>query len=146
MKVLIAMDLSPEEEKIFEKLYRLDFLKSADIKLVHIFNTVNYSFMFGEFPLVYPVEADKRVLEAGVMNLLKEKIKYLENKGFQGQCQSQCLFDDNPKARFCDLVKQETPDLVILGARLKHGLFEGSFSSYVHRHSAVDLLILKPSL
>ena len=142
-KVVIAMDLSQEPLESLKSIKTLDFLKESEIHFVHVFNTYNYSFMFGDFPLIYPIEADRKAIEDGVLNLLKEKTKDILPTGFMGTTVMKCLFADDPKSRFCDYLKSESPSLVIVPARKKHGFFESSFAQYVGRHSEANLLILK---
>jgi hypothetical protein len=142
-KVVIAMDLSQEPLDSLKSIKTLDFLNGSEIHFVHVFNTYNYSFMFGDFPLIYPIEADRKALEEGVINLLKEKTKGILPQGFSGTTVMKCLFADDPKSRFCEYLKVESPSLVIVPARKKHGFFDSSFAQYIGRHSEANLLILK---
>lgn len=142
-KIVVAVDLSGDLSEILSPVRQMDFLKHAEIHFVHVFNTINYSFMFGDFPLVYPIEADKKMIEDGILKLLSNKAKEILPTDFDGKMMSRCLFADNTKGRFCEYVDEEKPELVIIGTRVKHGFFESSFAQYVARHSKANLLLLK---
>jgi nucleotide-binding universal stress UspA family protein len=145
-KILVAVDLNMDSSELFNTLREMDFIKHAEVHFVHVFNSFNYSFMFGDFPLVYPIEADRKVIKDGVLRMLDEKVKGFLPKDFDGKLINQCLFSDDPKAKFCEYIKEISPELVIIGTRLKHGIFESSFAHYVSRHSNANLLLLKKGI
>lgn len=142
-KVVIAADLTNDISEVLKPIRSMDFLKHCEIHLVHVFNTVDYGFVFGEFPLVYPVEADRNSISESVLSMLRKTGKEIVPAGFEGKVVEHCLFSENPKAKFSNYLKDIHADLVIIASREKHGMFESSFAQYVGKHSATNMLILK---
>lgn len=142
-KVVIAADLTNDINEVLKPIRSMDFLKHSEIHLVHVFNTVDYGFVFGEFPLVYPVEADRNSISESVLSMLRRTGKEIVPAGFEGKVIEHCLFSENPKVKFSHYLKDIHPDLVIIASREKHGMFESSFAQYVAKHSATNMLILK---
>lgn len=142
-KVIIAADLSNDMSDVLKSVRSMDFIKSCEVHLVHVFNTIDYGFVFGEFPLVYPVEADRNAISESVLSMLRKTTKEILPTGFEGKVVERCLFSENPKSKFCDYVKEVGGDLVIISSREKHGLFESSFAQYVGKHSQANLLVMK---
>jgi hypothetical protein len=142
-KVVIAAELSDDMSEVLKSVRSMDFLKHSEVHLVHVFNTIDYGFVFGEFPLVYPVEADRKAISESVMSMLQKTSKEILPPGFEGKMVEHCLFSENPKSKFCEFVKESGADLVIVSSREKHGLFESSFAQYVGKHTAANLLVMK---
>ncbi len=142
-KTIIAVDLMNEPKEVLNALKKLDFLNHSEVHFVHVFKTINYSFVFSEFPMVYPIEADRKVIEESVLSMLRKTTKEVLPANFQGKVIERCLFSDNAKAKFCEYVAESKGDLAVVLAREKHDLFESSFARYVSSHSKANILILK---
>jgi hypothetical protein len=141
-KVVIAVNLEDDPAKIFAPVKALEFLKYAEIHLVHAFQTTTYALGFGEFPLAYPIEEDRRTIEQSVLALLhKVSLDLFPDNSFK--VIQKCLFSDDPKRKFCDYLGEVKADTVFIATREKRGLFESSFAAYVNRHSDANLIILK---
>jgi hypothetical protein len=91
-KVVIAADLTNDISEVLKPIRSMDFLKHSEIHLVHVFNTVDYGFVFGEFPLVYPVEADRNSISESVLSMLRKTGKEIVPAGFEGKVIDHCLF------------------------------------------------------
>jgi nucleotide-binding universal stress UspA family protein len=142
-KVVIAISLNDDMVETLRVVKHMDFLKNSEVHLVNVFNTVSYAFGFGEFPLVYPVEADRKLIEQSVLAKLVHVSGEIVPESFEGKLIQKCLFSDKPKERFCDYVNDIKADLVIVAAREKRGLFESSFAQYVGKNSKANILTLK---
>lgn len=126
-----------------EKLTGMSFLLNCEIHFVHVFKTINYAAVFGDYTAVYPVEADNTLVENAVLASLVKITKYALPPGFEGKIIHKCLFSENPKVEFCDYVEETKADLVIVPTRKKRGLFESSFAQYVSKHTSVNMILLK---
>lgn len=142
-KVALAVNLNDPIPEILKIIKNLDFLNHCEIHLVHSFLTLHYSMGFGETALVYPVEADRKVLEESVLATLTGIEKKIFPPSFKGKVIARCLFSDDPKRKFCSYVQEEGIDLVIAAARNKRGFFESSFTQYVSKHTSAHMLVLK---
>lgn len=144
-KVVVAVGMDEDMEERLKPVTGMDFLNNCEVHFITVFNTLNYGFAMGDFPLVYPVEADKKVIEVTINEMLKATSKKILPAGFKGKVIHECLFDQNPKALFSTYVEDVGADLVIIAAREKKGFFESSFAQYVGKHTKANLFILKPS-
>jgi nucleotide-binding universal stress UspA family protein len=142
-KVVVAINVNQNLEAILAPLRKLEFLKQAEIHLVHVFQTMTYAVGFSEYPMAYPVHQDRNVIEQSINSLLVKLAVNLFGDNFEGKIVTKCLFSDNPKKKFCEYLQDEGADLVVIASREKRGLFESSFATYVSRHSQANQIILK---
>ncbi len=142
-KAIVAVEISNHLPELLRELREMDFLAHSEIQFVHVFNTVTYSFGLGEFPLVYPVESDRKTIERSGIELLAQVTEKVLPRNFAGKASYRILFNDDPKWRFANHVKEEKADLVIIPTRSKHGLFDSSFAQYVNKHTDCNLILLK---
>ena len=142
-KTVIAVGPFDEINNRLAVLKTMDFLKTNEIHFVHVFNTVNYTTFIGEFPVVYPVQADRDAIEKSIVSLLNGIGKKVLPDNFDGKIITRCLFDVSPKAKFSEYVTETNANLVIIPTRLKHNLFDSSFAQYVNKHTHANLIILK---
>jgi len=144
-RVVVAVDLNLMEDEQSKMLRDLPFLKNAEVHFVHIFQTsvAGYSVGIGEVIMIYPNEADKKILEESILNKLvgfsQEAVP-----GAQGKLIQRCLFSDNPKAMLCEYADDIKADTIVVMSRQRHGFFESSFAQYVGKHSKCHLVTLKP--
>lgn len=144
-RVVIAVGMDEDMLERLKPVASMEFLKNCEVHLVTVFNTLNYGFVMGDIPLVYPVEADRKAIELTINEMLKNTSKQILPAGFSGKIIHECLFDQNPKALFSNYVEDVEADLVIVAAREKKGFFESSFTQYVGKHTKANLFILKPA-
>lgn len=142
-KVIIAVGLSNEMAELIKSVRDLEFLSHSEIHFVHVFNTMNYTTVFSDFPIIYPVEADLKAVEESVMSYIKKISHEILPKEFEGKIIHKCFFDAIPKQKFCDYVNEQKADLVIVPTREKRGLFESSFAQYVTKHTHANIILLK---
>jgi nucleotide-binding universal stress UspA family protein len=142
-KVLVAVGLNENLNDWLKPLKEMDFLKHSEIHFVHVFNTVNYSSWFGEFPLAYPVEADRHAIEEAVHSILITAGEKSVPAGFDGKMVQKVIFGENPKSAFSAYANEIKPDLIIVPTRHKHGLFDSSFGQYVNKHTHANVIFLK---
>lgn len=141
-KVVVGVDLQETTPERLRGLRQLEFLKGAEVHLVHVYQSTNVIYGMGEFCQVFPVEEDRRKLqETAVARMvqLSEGVFGSETKVVY-----RCLFDENPKEEFCLYAKEVKADTIVVFTRERHGIFESTFASYAARHSPCHLLILKP--
>lgn len=142
-KVIVAIDFTNEIKNLYSDMKEMSFLASSEIHFVHVANTVTYSFVFSDMPLVYPVEDDRREIEKNTIeNLQKLSAKVLP-AGFSGKASHHCFFSENPKQTFVDFANEKNADLVIIAARERRGIFESSFAHYVEKHTKSNVLLVK---
>lgn len=144
-KVVIAVGMDEDMVERLRPVESMEFLQNCEVHFVTVFNTLNYGFVMGDIPLVYPVEADRKAIELTINEMLKNTSKQILPVGFAGRVVHECLFDQNPKSLFSTYVEDVKADLVIIAAREKKGFFESSFTQYVGKHTKANLLVLKPS-
>jgi nucleotide-binding universal stress UspA family protein len=142
-KVIVAVGLSNDMATMLKPLHNMDFLSVSEVHFVHVFNTMNYTTVFSDFPIVYPVETDLKGIDESVLAFLVKTSKEVLPTGFMGKVLHKCFFDPSPKDKFCDYVKETNADLVIVPTREKRGVFESSFAQYVNKHTKSNMIILK---
>ncbi len=142
-KIVVAVAMTDEISSQLSPLRNMSFLRESEIHFVHVFNTINFSSMIGDFPMVYPVEADRISIQESVVALLTKIAKDVLPANYEGHVHHKCLFDENPKSLFCDYVKENHADLVIIPTRQKHNIFDSSFAQYVNKHSLANMILLK---
>jgi len=142
-KVIIAVGLDDLGEGQLSGLKKMNFLQSSELHFVSVFKTIDYTYGLGEFSLVFPVSDDRKAIEENILNKLKKISAEMTPVGFKGSIFHHCLFDENPKEKLCQYIKELKADTVIVAARKKRGLFESSFTNYVAKHSEADVIILK---
>lgn len=142
-KVVVAVGMFDPISKQMEPLKGLNFLSHSEVHFVHVFNMINYSTLTGDFPMVFPVEVDRKSIQESIVGLLKNISKEYMPPGFEGHIHHHCLFDESPKRKFSSFVKESHADLVIIPTREKHGVFESSFAQYVNKHTSANLILLK---
>jgi nucleotide-binding universal stress UspA family protein len=143
-KVLIAIDLSEVSTEQIKALKHVDFLKHAEVHLVHVFQTSSYGYGvgFGELSIIYPMEVDRKLIEQSVLATLVKLTQETFSPGTK--IIPHCLFSDNPKGRFTEYAEEMKADTLVVVARDKHGFFDSSFAQYVNCHSKCNVVVLKP--
>jgi len=142
-KVVVAVGLSSEMFEMLQPLREMEFLAKSEIHFVHAFSTINYTSVLSDFPLIYPIQADRKAIEESVLALLSKCSQDIIPKGFSGKIIQKCIFSESPKEAFSDYVKETNADLVIVPTRQKRGLFESSFAQYVNKHTEASMILLK---
>ncbi len=142
-KVFIPIEISQESENHLINLKDLAFLKDAEIHFIHLFQTMTYAFGIAEAPLSFPVDGEREEIERAGIDLMKSIGQKVLPHDFQGKVDYELRFSDDPKRCFVRLVKNESPDLVIIPCRVKHGVFESSFAKFVSSQTSCHLLLLK---
>lgn len=142
-KVVVAVGLNENVQELMKPLRDMEFLNHSEVHFVHVFNTINYTTLYSEFPLVYPVEADQKKIEESILSFLVSMAKEVMPKNFEGKVIHRCLFGDRPKDKFCHYVDEVKADLVIVPTRQKRGFFESSFAQYVTKHTHANMILLK---
>ena len=142
-KVIVAVGLSNDMTDMLRPMHEMEFLANSEIHFVHVFNTTNYTTVFSDFPIVYPIEADLKGIDESVLAFLAKTAKAVLPEKFQGKILYKCFFDPSPKSKFSDYVKESKANLVIVPKREKLGFFESSFAYYVNKHTHANMILLK---
>ncbi len=139
---VIAVD-SAIAASLLAPVHRMEFLADSEIHMVQMIQKVQ----FGDglsFNVAFALEEDESVIEKAVISKMEQISKSILPYTFTGKIHYKCLFGDEPKADFCEYLKQVKCELVLIGSRQKHGLFESSFAKYVVRHAPCSSFVLKP--
>lgn len=144
-KVIVAIGLtnSVASSEGMKTLVDMSFLEKCEIHFVHVFQTINYTAVFGEFTAVYPMESNRSEIEQSVLTSLVGLTKDVLPPNFSGRVIHRCLFAQTPKVEFCHYVTHTGADLVIIPTREKRGFFESSFAQYVNKHTSINMILLK---
>lgn len=139
----MPLDFTDQLAELIKPLRSMDFLSHSEIHFVHVLSLLTYPVYFGDFPLVYPVAADQKVMqEAGVALLVNMTEKVLPGN-FSGIVVHKVLTSDDPKRKFSMYVNEEGADLIIIPTKSKHGIFDSSFAQYVNKHTKCNVLFIK---
>lgn len=144
-KIALAIDLAEPLTEIFKGVRELNLL-AHEIHLLSINQTTTYAIGFGEAAIIYPMEDDQKKIRDASLVKLKEISQYVLPKTFGGKVFYECLFANDIKRKFCDYVADNNIDTVIMAAREKRGIFEGSFTQYVTKHTKANIILLKHAL
>lgn len=144
-RVAVAVNLNQPLPEVFKTLKNLEFLGNCEIHVIYSYLTISYLVGLGETALVYPLEADRKKVEESVNATLQDYSQKIFPAPFGGKIITRCLFSDDPKRAFCDYIKEENVDLVIVATREKKGLFESSFTQFVNKHTNANMIVLKHS-
>lgn len=142
-RVAVAFNLNQPFPEVYGTLKNLQFLDECEIHLIHSYLTLSYLIGMGETALVYPLSGDREKIEQAVQATLMSYSRKIFPEGFKGKVIVRCLFSDDPKRTFCDYVKEENIDMVIVATREKKGLFESSFTQFVNKHTTANMMVLK---
>ncbi len=144
-KVVVAVGLrnSVASSDGMASLGEMSFLQESEVHFVHVFKTINYAAVFGEFTAVYPMESQRLEIENSVLTSLVGLTKDVLPPNFKGRVIHRCLFTETPKLEFCDYAEKIKADLIIVPTRRKRGIFESSFAQYVNKHTRMNMILLK---
>lgn len=139
---VVGVDVGATDNSYLESLRKMDFLKFSDIHLVHAVKEyyTGYDVLFG--PQAF-IEEDKTLIEASVINRLKELSNYILPYDFKGKVHFHCIFGVSPKEAFVEKLKILAPDLTVILTRKNHGLMEDSFAYYCGLHAESDVLVIR---
>lgn len=142
-KVFIAIDLSLKQEELLKPLKSMDFLNHCEVHFVHVFPTITYGVGFGEYGLIYPIEADRKVIEQSALATLVKISQEVLPPNFEGKVLQKVLFHENPRRMFSDYARDVHADTIIITTKRKHGFFESSFADYVNKRTECNMIYLK---
>lgn len=139
---IIAVDTNIDLN-VLRPLHKLNFMIDTEIHFVHIVRKMDYNDTLA-LNYNFPLYQDVDVIKDAILKKMKSITPDIIPHQHVGKISYVCLFGFDPKKDFCNYVNEVDPDLVIIAARPRHGLFESSFSQYVSRHSKCNVLVLKP--
>ena len=143
-KVLIAVDTSKSLD-LLEPIRALDWLQDSEIHLVHVFQLVSYGDGLS-FNVAFPFQEDRNQLSEAVVTKLQASSSSFMPYVHIGKVVYQCLFNEKPKQRILQYVKDEMIDLTIVATREKKGLFESSFANFLCTHSTSSVMVVRQVL
>lgn len=141
-KIMIAADLDPRALPILKKVKDLGLPQDADIQLVHV---LEMSLAEHFVPSLRPSAEEIAQIEKTIEKELNE-IKDLIGLSDFKKVTVKCVISPNAKQDFLELSEDFKADLIIAAAKEKEGLkgvFEGSFTSFLNKFSAANLLTLR---
>jgi nucleotide-binding universal stress UspA family protein len=143
-KMIVAVSLEPETSGPLQKIKMMDISPTTEVHLVHIVPVIFYARGMQFNVLTYPLKEERPQVEEGILHKLQTVASELfpqhKNVIFK------CIFDSNEKAAFCDYVKEQNADLVVVATRGKHGvttIFDSSFAQHQLKYSPTNVLILR---
>ena len=142
-KVIIPVDFTDQLPALLKPLHEMAFLEHSEIHFVHVFPTITYPVFFGDFPMVYPITADLKVMEESGHSFLVNMTEKVLPNNFKGKVIHRILSSDEPKRKLSNYAKEEKADLIIIPTRSKHGIFDSSFAQYVNKHTHCNVLLIK---
>ena len=142
-KVALAVSLKDDLVNLINPIRDLEFLSHSELHFIHIIPTVSLPALYLEHPLTFPVSEERKNIEAKVLAQLEKKSKDVLPVHFDGKVVYRCLFDQNPKERFCHYVDEIKASLVIVPTRKRRGLFESSFAQFVVKNTEANMIFLK---
>jgi hypothetical protein len=140
-KVAIAVDTSLDTE-MFSALKKMEWMNNSEIHVVHVFKLLNYGDGLS-FNISFPFSFNEKELADAVVEKMKMMAKDFLPYGHVGKVIFQCLFETDIKKKMKTYVDDNRIDLLIVSTRRSKGLFESSFASFMVKHSASDVLILR---
>lgn len=145
-KVVVAVDFNKDSLNTLKTLHKMyHTIENAEIHFVHVFEVVVYSFDLTSSS--WPTAEEQAKVEADVVARLTKLADEILPKGYKNKVQVKCLFDVNPKERFCDYVKDSHASMAIVATRGKKGIqgfFDSSFAQYLCKFSPASLFVLRP--
>lgn len=142
-KVIVPIDFMDQLVDLLKPIHEMEFLAQSEIHFVHILTTITYPVYFGDFPNVYPIEEDRKMLEEASLALLVNMTEKVLPKNFTGKVIHRVLSSEDTKRRFSKYVTEEKADLVIIPTKKRHGVFESSFAQFVNKHTDCNVLLIK---
>jgi nucleotide-binding universal stress UspA family protein len=143
-KIIVAVSLEKETADPLQKIKLMDISPETEIHLVHIVPVILYARGMQFSVLTYPTKEERPQVEEAIVHKLQAVASDLfpQHKDIIYKC----LFDSNEKAAFCDYVKEQKADLVVVATRGRHGLttvFDSSFAQHQLKYSPTNVLILR---
>lgn len=139
----IILGIKLNEAKIsIESFKKLDFLKDAQIDIVHISQMPDLSTLAELSLPAYQNPELKLVIEHAVVLKLKEMAKEFSAAGFRGKIDCHCFLSESPHKRFCQYADETRAQLMVLIPE-KTNVGFGSFIHHQFIHSSVPLFILR---
>lgn len=140
-QVILGIKLN-DDHKSIEAFEKLEFLKEANIDLVHISQMPDLSTLSELGLPAYPNPELKLVVEHAVLLKLKEFAKRFEAAGFRGKIECHCFLSQSPHKMFCQYAQEIRAQLMVLIPE-KVSVGFGSFIHHQFLHSSVPLFILR---
>ena len=142
-KVFIPIELTNFQTELLKPLKRMDFLSECEVHFIHVFRTMSYPSVLGGSALVYPIEADCKIIEQSALATLVKISQEALPPRFAGKVQHTVLFHDDAKKKFSSYAIEKKADTIIITTKRKHGLFESSFADYANKHTDCNMIYLK---
>ncbi|BAZ44955.1 UspA domain-containing protein [Chondrocystis sp. NIES-4102] len=151
-KILVAVDNSQRNQAVFEAAVSLAQTTGASLMLVHILAEDEPGYPTLPTYIYYPTVNDRNY------ELYQQKLEEYKQLGIEflqdlsqkattlGVETEYTQLSGNPGRIICDLAKNWSADLIIVGSRGLKGLkemFLGSVSNYVTHHAPCSVLILR---
>ena len=145
--VVICAPLEEELLENFERLKDMDYLRGANVHIVHCFEVQMYAYEF--MAAYYPTDEQFKSIETSVKEILENFQKKISSAGDEKtQWSYHVLKSTDCKGQIVKYLEESGADLAIMATRGKHGiegLFTSSFADYMIKHAPCDLTILRPA-
>ena len=139
-RVLYGVKLQRDNSS-YPSLESFEFLKEANIQLLHISPLMDYRFIPEiEFAML-PTSEAQIVIEEALRHKMDQFVKRILPRGFVGICTTACTFASDVRREFAHYANNMNADLVVLNPDNKKRL--GGFIQYQLTHCQADILLLK---
>ncbi len=137
--ITVALNFT-EGEANLQKFKKMDFLKKANLRLLHLSQINDYHFIDEVDVTLYPAKEAKLILEQKVYEKLNRFREELIRENFLGEISCECRFTKSPKKEMCQDSDKRRVDLAVMFASDK---YFGSFIQYQLEHSTSFALVVK---
>lgn len=143
-KTVIAVNLEDESIKTLSQLKDMPLPESCNIYLVHVFEL--HSLSIELMPNLRPGPEDLLAIQKWGEDKLF-KVKELIGLSQYKNCHVKCLISSNPRQEFLSYADSLGATLIVSATKERagvKGLFESSFTNFLHKFSKANLLLLRP--
>lgn len=132
-----------EEGDVASEIAKYEFLRTANITLLHISRFSEFG-LFSELDLYpYPRDEGKLLVEQEVLKRL-DKIKAgLVGNGFTGEVLTVCEFSDHPKKHFLSYMEKNQIGFALLFRGRPGSIIRGSFAQHLLHQGDASTLVSK---
>ncbi|WP_196801786.1 universal stress protein [Bacteriovorax sp. BSW11_IV] len=141
-KVMIAVDFDKKALPLLSKISKLSLPTDTEIHLVHV---VEMSLAEHFVPSLRPSADEISQIEKNVQDELAKLQKDIGLGDFKN-VKLKCMISPNAKQDFLQYSEDKGVELIVAAAKEREGLkgvFEGSFTSFLNKFSAANLLTLR---
>ena len=147
-KIMVAVDLSPYSLPCVQYAHDLAVSLGAEIVLVNVYNERDIRAIRGALSATDAERAEK-IVDENLANRRDMVAQLAADAGAQQTVVQQIVQVGVPQQALLDIIKEQKPDLVVIGTKGRTNLADalvGSCARRVFRRSLVPVLMLPPTV